>query len=161
LSDLKICKQCDKELPLDSFGTYVSRGTEYTRTVCKECRSENARNQRDDHTRYLERQQYKRKKENNPEATSDYYRDWHLRRKYGITLEEFNALSEEQGHLCAICGKSNTLHGKLVVDHNHNTGEVRGLICSPCNSALGHAQDSVNVLEKMIDYLNERGSYGD
>ncbi len=78
-----------------------------------------------------------------------------------MTLDEFKELSEAQEHKCCICGEKNEIHKNLVVDHNHATGEIRGLICSPCNSALGFAKDSVKVLQSMIDYLNLRGSYGD
>ena len=161
MTNLTTCKTCGQNKSEDSFGTYVSRGTAYQRVHCKECRNEKARESRDDRTRWLNREQYRRKAEEDPKGTSDYYRDWHLRKKYGMTLDEFNELSEAQEHECCICGEENKVHKNLVVDHNHATGEVRGLICSPCNSALGHAKDLVKVLEAMIDYLNERGSYGD
>ena len=150
------CKTCGKQRPATSFGTYVSGGKIYTRLHCKKCRNKKASESRDDRTRWLDRRRYAEKK-----YDADYHRDWHLRKKYGMALDEFNALSEAQGHKCCICGEENSTHENLVVDHNHNTGEVRGLICSPCNSALGHAKDSVKVLEAMIDYLKLRGSYGD
>lgn len=58
--------------------------------------------------------------------------------------------------VCETCGKSVT----LVLDHNHDTGEVRGMICSPCNMALGLIEDSVATLEAMIIYLKDRNTYG-
>ena len=155
------CKTCGESKPESSFGTYTSRGHTYHRVHCKDCRNKEASEARDDRTRWLEREQYRRKVEEDKQGTSDYYRDWHLRKKYGITLDEFNQLSEAQGNKCCICSEENKVHQNLVVDHNHATGEVRGLICSPCNSALGLAKDSVKVLEAMIEYLNSRGSYGD
>jgi hypothetical protein len=158
---VKDCLSCAEALPLNAFGTYTSRGTTYHRTICKYCRNANEKNQRDDHTRWLDRKRYKLKKESNPQEVSDYYRDWHLRKKYNLTLEEFTLLSESQNNLCAICENPEKSHKNLVVDHNHNTGEVRGLICSSCNKALGHAKDSKALLEKMITYLDERGSYAD
>lgn len=158
--DLNICKECGESKKLSSFGTYVSRGTVYHRATCKKCRNKKAREARDDRTRWLERRQYREKVAADKEGVADYYRDWHLRKKYGITLDEFNELSKAQGHLCAICNEENKVYDRLVVDHNHATGEIRGLICSGCNSALGYAKDSVDVLQSMIDYLKLRGSYG-
>ena len=155
MTELK-CKTCGGHKPEDSFGTYVSKGKTYLRLHCKECRNKAASEAKDDRTRWLARKNYAKR-----DYSADYHRDLHLRKKYGMTLDEFNALSEAQGHECCICGEKNKVHKNLVVDHNHKTGEVRGLICSPCNSALGHAQDSVRVLEAMIEYLNLRGSYGD
>ncbi len=158
---VKSCLTCSKLLPLSHFGTYISRDVKYHRTICKDCRNQNEKTQRDDHTRWLDRQRYKLKKDNNPQEVKDYYRDWHLRKKYNLTLEEFNILSESQNNLCAICESPEKSHKNLVVDHNHNTGEIRGLICSSCNKALGHAKDNKVLLEKMIMYLDERGSYAD
>lgn len=81
--------------------------------------------------------------------------------KYGITVDEFNAMAEAQGNVCAICeqpqlkntggryGRSN----RLAIDHNHETDAVRGLLCNPCNTVLGMAEDSIETLEKAIAYL--------
>jgi recombination endonuclease VII len=74
--------------------------------------------------------------------------------KYEVTAEDLEIL--EAIRECEICGSN----ASLVVDHNHRTNEVRGMICGPCNSALGMANDSIATLEAMITYLKERGSYG-
>lgn len=68
-------------------------------------------------------------------------------------------MSEQQGGVCACCGNDPTAHFKtgrptLVVDHDHETGVIRGLLCSPCNRAIGHLGDSVEGLQAAIDYLN-------
>ncbi len=77
----------------------------------------------------------------------------HLKRKYGITLKEYNKLLLKQGGVCAIC--RNKGNGKaLSVDHNHQTGKIRGLICSSCNLTLGYAKENVDRLENCIKYLN-------
>lgn len=74
-----------------------------------------------------------------------------LRWKYDISLEEFEALVTEQGNRCAICDTefSKTPH----VDHDHETGAVRGLLCSPCNTGLGHFRDDVVRLRGAVAYL--------
>lgn len=80
-----------------------------------------------------------------------------LMAKYGITEEQYEALSKKQNELCAMCGLPQEKHGtitKLVVDHNHITGGVRGLLCDSCNLLLGFAKDDVRLLEKAIEYLN-------
>lgn len=57
---------------------------------------------------------------------------------------------------CEICGQT---QGRIAFDHHHGTGNFRGILCSHCNVALGMAKDSPELLQKMIDYLQERGSY--
>lgn len=69
-------------------------------------------------------------------AHKDELKDAYLRREYGITLEQYRAMFEAQAGACAICGKPE--NGRvLAIDHNHETGEVRGLLCGTCNLALG------------------------
>lgn len=83
------------------------------------------------------------------------YRNQHLKRNYGITLNEYNQMLMEQEHRCKTCGttKPGGKHGKFMVDHSHNTGEVRGLLCKSCNIALGEVGDNISTLQKMIEYL--------
>lgn len=74
---------------------------------------------------------------------------------YGITSEQYWALYEAQGGVCAICQRAKgTARRKLSVDHNHKTGEVRGLLCGPCNrDVLGHLRDDPAALRRGADYL--------
>ena len=72
-----------------------------------------------------------------------------LKRKYGITIEFYDKMFNEQRGKCAIC--SNT--GKLVVDHNHKTNEIRALLCINCNWLLGQCKESFEILEKAMRYL--------
>lgn len=77
-----------------------------------------------------------------------------LKHKYGITLETFNKMLETQGGVCFICGKGN--QGKLInaplsVDHCHETGKIRGLLCSPCNSRLGWYETFSNKIKEYLD----------
>ena len=80
----------------------------------------------------------------------------HYKLKYNITIADYDRLVTEQDGKCVICKKA----GRLVVDHNHRTGEVRGLLCPSCNTLLGLAQDSATHLWEAMRYLDERGSYG-
>lgn len=70
--------------------------------------------------------------------------------KYGLDNESYNAMYQRQGGKCAICEiKLDLLH----IDHNHETKVVRGLLCNPCNNALGLFRDDIGILQKAIDYL--------
>ena len=79
-----------------------------------------------------------------------------LKKKYGITMDEFDAMLEEQNGCCMICGRHNTTQdNRFCVDHCHKSGKVRGLLCYPCNSGLGHFKDDIDMMFKAIAYLNE------
>lgn len=72
-----------------------------------------------------------------------------------LTVEEYQEMLENQNWLCAICGADRNKDGtRLCVDHNHETGKIRGLLCHGCNTSLGKFKDSVELLQKAIDYLN-------
>ena len=86
---------------------------------------------------------------------TDQWRDNMLRRDYGISLEEYQALLEAQDHSCAICGKhQDTEQRKLAVDHNHETGKVRGLLCGNCNMGIGLLGDTPAGLKLAYEYLD-------
>jgi len=78
-----------------------------------------------------------------------------LRLNYGITLERFNEMNEAQGGVCAIClqNRPTSRIKRLVVDHDHKTGGIRGLLCHRCNCGLGYFADDVNLIRRAIDYL--------
>ena len=85
-----------------------------------------------------------------------------LKRLFGITLEQYQALWDEQKGLCAICGGPETAtDGRtkklkwLSVDHNHQTGKVRALLCQNCNSVIGHAAEDPAILKQAIAYLEQ------
>ena len=83
-------------------------------------------------------------------------RDEYLKRKYGITHAEYNKLFEQQKGKCEICKTHQSeLKARLSVDHDHQTGRVRGLLCYNCNSTLGHAKDSIDILQSSIRYLKK------
>lgn len=75
------------------------------------------------------------------------------KREYGITVEDYDRMFEEQKGLCKLCGRNPHTKTRLSVDHNHATGQVRGLLCVPCNRSLGLLEDP-NWREKALAYLN-------
>ena len=94
---------------------------------------------------------------NNPERYKYSQRNATLRKKYGIGVEEYDALLEKQGGVCAICGvNENYSSWYFAVDHDHLTGEVRGLLCNKCNSAIGQLKDDPALIRKALAYLECR-----
>ena len=78
----------------------------------------------------------------------------HLKRKYQITPEQYNFLSESQNHKCAICLKESTnLRQRLNVDHCHKTKNIRGLLCWDCNIAIGQFKDNPKLMERAALYV--------
>lgn len=86
----------------------------------------------------------------------DYVKDKKLQWRYGITLSEFLAMHEKQGNVCKICLGIRGVR-KLVVDHQHETGKVRGLLCENCNRGIGLFDDNIEILKSAIKYLEETG----
>ena len=84
--------------------------------------------------------------------SSDYQRSYRLRSKYGLSVTEYERMSHAQFGVCAICHDER----KLVVDHCHSTGEVRGLLCSPCNTAIGLLRDDPATVQRAVGYISGR-----
>lgn len=78
-----------------------------------------------------------------------------IKRRHGVTLEQFNSLLSSQNGTCAICGKSPQEGKRLCIDHDHKTGIVRGLLCRNCNAAIGQLGDDPNMLSRAMQYLNQ------
>lgn len=97
------------------------------------------------------REKYK----NDPEVRKKF-RNRQLKRTYGITLEDYNNMLTSQDGKCKICGTDQCSSGKdFAVDHNHETGEVRSLLCKKCNMGLGHFENNPDACKGLIRYLKE------
>lgn len=78
---------------------------------------------------------------------------------YGLTLDQYHAMAEQQDFLCAICGeepvakKSHASNDNFVIDHNHRTNKVRGLLCGTCNTGIGQLQDHSRMMLRAASYL--------
>lgn len=118
----------------------------YTRKVCRKCAAASAR------------RSTKRFRERDPEGYKQASRNRQVKAKYGITWEERQALLAEQGNKCANPACPNTEPGgqwnEWHIDHDHKTGEVRGLLCNGCNVALGILDDSPTRIRGLADYLD-------
>lgn len=137
---MKVCKTCKKEKPLELF----PKGTGYKggfRPHCLDCRRE-----------YENASFHKHKHKRPHDYEAD--KDRKLKRAYGIGYAEYLTMFEAQGGCCAICGTDDTGGRKAFhVDHCHETGKIRGLLCGNCNSGIGNLRDDIGLLRRAIDYL--------
>jgi len=93
-------------------------------------------------------------RKNNPErAREQSYRK--RLAKFGLTLEQYQEMLEQQDGVCKICGKENPNGQRLAVNHNHVTGKIRKLLCAVCNAALSRLEKDRDWGKKAIEYLNE------
>lgn len=132
---MKVCNTCKVEKNLSEFYGL--------KTVCKACRAITNKQWRD----------------NNKEKKQLLNTNWWYKSKYGITYEEFRQQCEAQGGKCNICNTDLEYKGKsnksAVQDHDHETGQLRGVLCNACNVGLGHFKDNQDVLLNAVDYLKE------
>lgn len=133
---MKKCSKCGVEKDLDRFDKYVT-GPRAGKiwSSCKDCRKE-----------YL----YEWRKKN-PDKYKEHYTRARYKYTYGVTKEWFDERAERG---CAICGNSS---GRMVIDHCHFSGKTRDVLCSNCNTLLGHIENSEKT-RKVIDYLYEHKS---
>ncbi len=92
-----------------------------------------------------------RKKKYKPDSSKS--RQYWLKSKFGIGLEEYNNLLQKQNGVCAICEDRPGNNRSLAVDHCHSTGAIRGLLCFRCNATLGKFNDDIKLFETAINYL--------
>jgi Recombination endonuclease VII len=123
----KWCPDCDLVKPLSEFPRNKRARSGYM-TYCKPCHNARTRASVD---------------------ANGGGRNYHLRRRYGITAEHFDAMLAEQGGLCAICREAPARH----VDHDHKSNRVRGLLCFNCNGALGQFRDREDLMLRAVLYL--------
>ncbi len=88
----------------------------------------------------------------------EYKKEYHANKrfdKYGITRSDFEAMLENQNDSCAICQIKFDDKARPYIDHCHDSGKVRGLLCLHCNTGLGHFEDKIELLEKAKEYLQK------
>jgi ribosomal protein S17E len=91
----------------------------------------------------------------NKKRSYELARKYRLKADYGITPEQYNTMLACQNNLCAICGKDQSQYNqRFAVDHDHNTGKIRKLLCHRCNTGIGMLDENVSILQSAINYLN-------
>ena len=126
---MPVCQSCGVDKPRKEFRKFTNAGRNKNCSgiyrTCKPCHNDKNR---------------------------DYKRRWDLKNKYGITLEEYNEMAKDG---CDICGKTSEENKScLIVDHDHETGKLRGVLCTVCNTGLGKLGDNVEGLTRALEYLN-------
>ena len=119
-------------------------------TYCHSCYMAEYRKKNRDQIRANSRKSYKERNTRDPVLEKEKRKKYMLSFKYGISLQEYAELLEKFNFSCAICGSTEY----LCVDHDHETGFVRGILCHPCNAALGKFGDNALGIKKVLDYLN-------
>jgi hypothetical protein len=149
---MKRCPCCGKEKARSEFNRAKAR-KDGLQSRCRACEAAVYANNK-------ERVQARNKAwtEANKERMAVYRQDWQYQSQYGITYADFLSMCEAQGMRCAICGTSLTIEGatnnsKAVMDHCHDTGRTRGVLCSKCNRGLGLLNDDPAVLRAAAGYL--------
>lgn len=131
---MKICSVCNESKDLSCF--FWKKKGETLEACCKQCSSARALTWRT--------------------ANKHKIRDTSYKKKFGITLEEYESKLKYQNYCCAICETpQKDFNLRFAIDHNHKTGEVRDLLCGQCNAAIGMAKEDENILQKMIKYLQK------
>ena len=142
-TESKVCKSCSTEKPVEAFHKLTSSpdGLAY---YCKPCKNEKLR---------------KHRKKKPSKQYADRAGRTKQERMHKLEAGAYKEMLLKQGGKCAICGsrdaKTKHIGDKFFIDHNHNTGKVRGLLCRPCNSGLGMFKDNEAVIEQAVKYLRD------
>ena len=144
---MKTCPHCKVEKSLNEFYTQVNKAGGKT-SWCKKCMAQATAEKRKDPAQ--------------KELWKEYGRRSILKKRYGITANQYDQMVIDQDNGCAICG-SKEVGGRgegtrLAVDHDHKTGKVRGLLCTNCNNGLGRFKDDPDLLTKASEYLKSHSS---
>ena len=128
---MKKCSKCGETKEINNF--HIDRGTLDGHSVwCKKCR--------------------KIYRDENRERAKWYQ----ILRRYSLTQEEYYNILETQGGVCAICGRTEEEVGSTFhVDHNHETGVVRGILCDTCNRGLGYFREDSQCLQRAVAYISQ------
>lgn len=156
----KRCTKCGIKKSLNKFSKDKST-KDGLQCCCKECRKKYNQMRKTKTAKYR-KEYYQTHKVESAEQSKRFDRSEKgkllkrkhlLKRGYGLTLEQYDEMIKEQDSICAICGSINSDGRRLCVDHNHETGKIRKLLCHCCNSLVGYAKEDIIILRSTINYL--------
>ena len=134
----KKCSACECTKDVEDF--YPTTRTGYPSSKCKECTKQDVNKYRTE----------------NATKKAETARAYNLKKNYGITVEQYEEMLSNQNHRCLICDKhEDEVKTRLAVDHNHVTGEIRGLLCTYCNHRIVGRHRDGNLLRKIADYIEQ------
>lgn len=140
---MKECPKCGEIVPVERFRKKNRHGQPIG--WCRDC------DRKANRKRYHEKDSTKK---STREASTRHY----LKKLYGMTLEQYREMEEQQDYRCAICREPETQNRNLAVDHCHSTGKVRDLLCQSCNTAIGKLKDSPELIRAAADYIESHSS---
>jgi Recombination endonuclease VII len=162
-----ICDRVGQILPFSEFTPIA--GTDRFMSRCKRCRVKSTSKYAKDHKESINAR-LREWRAKNPKKSSEkakrYYHTWRLnnperakighkkgniKKRFGITVDEYMQILVKQNYKCIICGSEEN----LGLDHDHKTGMVRKFLCRTCNAALGFLKDDVNLVLNLLNYLKE------
>lgn len=162
------CARCGQVKPTGEFTVMTARGRKRYHSYCMPCQGEYARDfrakdvqesRRKANAYYAANAERKRAVNRAWRARTGFNRAHQLRHLYGISLEQYQELLDAQDGVCAICKLPPQGQRKfLAVDHDHETGEIRGLLCTTCNVGLGALRDSTELVRSALAYLEGGGA---
>jgi hypothetical protein len=133
----KLCRDCGEVKPISEFWKNKNHSTGY-KVDCKDCA----------------RKRNRKWESENKERRSEYHRSKNIKKAYGLDRADYNKLLEYQGGVCAFCQNACTLGRELSVDHDHETGVIRGLLCASCNVARV-SNHTIQDARRLVQYLTE------
>lgn len=147
--------------------SYYQRNKDAINVRRRQVRAENINGARD-RIREQKARAWQKNREKELQKAKDRYQldkerraSWRLKKEFGITLAEYDAMFELQNGRCAVCGEPPKIKDKygnlrrFSVDHHHETGKVRQLLCGPCNMSIGLVKENIATLSNMIDYIKK------
>lgn len=149
----RVCATCKVEKEASEFQNciYCTGGINGR---CKECLNKYRKKY------YMDKEEYKKTKKKqykHKPGTREYMMEVRLMRDFRMTIDEYNELFVKQEGRCAICGKHQSEMNKAIhVDHDHVTGEIRGLLCDKCNFGLGMFKDDPELMIKAANYIMKK-----
>lgn len=158
---MKKCSKCEEFKDRSQFHRQNKKEDKLV-SACKDCcskRNKENRMKNIDKTREKDRERYQKTKDKRVDYAREYRknnkdktRDINLKSKYGITQEDYDNMKQKQNNCCVICGEhEDNLKRVLCVDHCHNTGVVRGLLCDTCNKFLGFYEKLHDKCEQYLE----------
>ena len=142
----KVCKKCGYDKPISEFSIKNKNRSQPYNSRCKSCINADRR------------EKFASGKWAKQVSEPDSHRERYLGKEYGISCDDYDAMYHYQHGRCGICGvHQNELAGRLHVDHDHDTGDIRALLCGNCNRGLGMYQDDPFLMEIAAEYLRSHG----
>ena len=164
----KDCFKCGKEKLVSDFYKDITKKDGLS-SYCAECSRKAKKVYYEQNKERLLKKQRKDRKQN-PKKYKEYdkihykkykkqYIERSLKKNYGLTLDDYNKMFNEQQGCCAICGiHQSELKRALDTDHNHKNGQIRQLLCNSCNRLLGHSKENIEILKLAIKYLEKHNA---